>query len=77
MGVCVGVDVAKARLDWVLGPQGEVERCPNTPAGVRRLVKRLGQLDLDRVVQLLASTSATSPCWTAGPSMGSVRARNT
>lgn len=50
MAVCVGVDVAKAHLDWVVGSRGEVERCSNTPAGVRRLVKRLGRLDLDRVV---------------------------
>lgn len=50
MGACVGVDVAKAHLDWVLGSRGEVERCPNTPAGVRRLVKRLGRLHFDRVV---------------------------
>ena len=50
MGACVGVDVAKAHLDWVLGSRGEVERCPNTPAGVRRLVKRLGRLDFARVV---------------------------
>ena len=51
MGVCVGVDVAKAHLDWVLGSRGETERCPNTPAGVRRLVRRLcGSEGLDRVV---------------------------
>jgi len=50
MGVCAGVDVAKAHLDWVVGSRGETERCPNTPAGVRRLVKRLSRLDFDRVV---------------------------
>lgn len=44
MGVCIGVDVAKSHLDWALGPKGEVERVPNNPAGVRRLVKKLSQL---------------------------------
>ena len=50
MSECIGVDVAKEHLDWVLGPQGEVERIPNTPAAVRRLVKTLRGLDFDRVV---------------------------
>ena len=50
MGLCVGVDVAKSHLDWVLGSRGEVQRIPNTPAGVRRLVKQIGRLDFDRVV---------------------------
>lgn len=50
MGICVGVDVAKAHLDWALGPKGEAKRVPNTPAGVRRLVKQLGRLDFDCVV---------------------------
>ena len=50
MGVCVGVDVAKAHLDWVLGPDGDVERIENRPGAVRRLVRRLQKLDFDRVV---------------------------
>jgi len=50
MGRCVGVDVAKNHLDWVLGPDGEVERIENSPAAVRRLVRKLGQLDFDRVI---------------------------
>ena len=50
MGVCIGVDVAKKHLDWVLGPNGEVERIDNTAAAVRRLVRRLKRLDFDRVV---------------------------
>jgi len=49
MGVCIGVDVAKSHLDWALGPKGEVERVPNNPAGVRRLVKKLKQLEFDLV----------------------------
>jgi transposase len=50
MGVCIGVDVAKNHLDWVLGPKGEVERIDNSPAAVRRLVRRLRKLDFDRVI---------------------------
>lgn len=50
MADCVGVDVSKDHLDWTLGCGGEVRQVPNTPAGVRRLVRRLKGLDLDRVV---------------------------
>jgi transposase len=47
---CVGVDVAKAHLDWAFGQEGEVSRTSNSPAGVRRLVRKLKRLELDRVV---------------------------
>ena len=50
MAPCVGVDVSKDHLDWTLGSAGEVRQVPNTPAGVRRLVRKLGSLELDRVV---------------------------
>ncbi len=50
MSECIGVDVAKAHLDWVQGPHGEVERIPNTSAGVRRLIRWLEKLDFDRVI---------------------------
>lgn len=50
MAICVGVDVAKAHLDWVLGSAGEFSRAANTPAGVRRLVKQLCALSFNRVV---------------------------
>ncbi len=50
MGVFIGVDVAKQHLDWAAGEQGEVTRCPNTPAGVRRLVAKLGEFDLELIV---------------------------
>jgi transposase len=50
MGVCIGVDVAKAHLDWVLGSKGEVSRLPNSPAGVRRLVRVLSKCEVDRVI---------------------------
>jgi len=50
MNECIGVDVAKAHLDWVEGPHGEVERIPNTSAAVRRLIRKLRALDFDQIV---------------------------
>ncbi|NQU36276.1 MAG: transposase, partial [Actinobacteria bacterium] len=50
MGVCIGVDVAKKHLDWVLGPNGEVERIENSPTAVRRLVRKIRKLNFDRVI---------------------------
>jgi transposase len=50
MGVHVGVDVSKHRLDWAIGSEGTVEQVPNSPAGVRRLVSSLRKLDLAGVV---------------------------
>ena len=50
MGVCIGVDVAKKHLDWVLGPTGEVERIENTAVAVRRFLRKLQKLDFDRVI---------------------------
>jgi transposase len=47
---CVGVDVAKAHLDWALGHESEVVRVANSPAGVRRLVRQLRRLCFDRVI---------------------------
>jgi transposase len=50
MGVHVGVDVSKHHLDWAIGPEGKVERVPNSPAGVRRLVSGLRKLELASIV---------------------------
>jgi transposase len=50
MGECVGVDVSKQHLDWVLGSEGNVRRVPNTPAGVRRLVAGLLEGSAARIV---------------------------
>jgi transposase len=50
MGVCVGIDVSKQHLDWVLGAEGNVERSPNTRAGVRRLVARLRKVELASII---------------------------
>jgi len=50
MGDCVGVDVSKHHLDWALGGNGNVDRLPNTPAGVRCLVAAVRRLRVDRIV---------------------------
>ena len=38
---CVGVDVSKHQLDWVLGGNGSAQRVTNTAAGIRGLVTNL------------------------------------
>ena len=50
MGDCVGVDVSKHHLDWVLGGEGNVARVPNTRVGVRRLVAAVRRLEVDLIV---------------------------
>lgn len=50
MAGCAGIDVSKDHLDWTLDSGGKVRQVPNTPAGVRRLVRKLQSLELDRVV---------------------------
>lgn len=50
MGVCIGVDVAKKHLDWVLSPNGEVKRIENTSVAVRRFIRKLQKMDFDRVI---------------------------
>jgi len=50
MADCIGVDVSKHHLDWVVGGEGTVARLANTPAGVSRLVKRLQGKELERIV---------------------------
>jgi transposase len=50
MGVFVGVDVSKGQLDWAAGEDGEVDRVPNTTAGVRRLITKLGKLEVELIV---------------------------
>jgi transposase len=45
VGVFVGVDVSKQHLDWAGGAEGEVARVPNTPGGIRRLVRSLTKVD--------------------------------
>ena len=50
MGECVGIDVSKQHLDWVLGTEGATERVCNTPAGIRRLVSRLCEIELASII---------------------------
>ena len=50
MGDCVGVDVSKHHLDWVLGGEGNVARVSNTPVGIRQLVAKLRIPEVDLIV---------------------------
>ena len=50
MGLYVGVDVSKQRLEWASGCEGIVSSVPNTSAGARRLMAKLRRLDLSLVV---------------------------
>jgi len=50
MSVCIGIDVSKQHLDWVLGAEANAERTPNNAAGVRRLVARLTQIELASII---------------------------
>ena len=45
----VGVDVAKGSLDVAFGPQGMVQRLPNTLAGITRLRKKLAAHPLELI----------------------------
>lgn len=46
----IGIDVSKAMLDVAVDGHTGVQRYPNTAAGIRRLVRRLGKLAEVRVV---------------------------
>ena len=46
----IGIDVCKAMLDVAIHGQPGLERYSNTPAGIRRLLRRLGKLADVRVV---------------------------
>jgi transposase len=50
MNVCVGIDVSKQHLDWVLGAEGKVERRANSAAGVRHLVASLRKLEFSSII---------------------------
>ncbi len=50
MHVFAGIDVSKEHLDLALTEDGDVERLPNTPKGIRTIVKRLRTQTLQRVV---------------------------
>lgn len=46
----IGIDVSKAMLDVAVYGRAGLQRYPNTPVGIRRLVKALGKLTEVRVV---------------------------
>lgn len=46
----IGIDVSKAMLDVAIHGQPGLQRYPNTPAGIRRLLRLLGKLVDARVV---------------------------
>jgi transposase len=50
MNVCVGIDVSKQHLDWVLGAEGKVGRRANSAAGVRHLVASLRKLEFSTII---------------------------
>lgn len=50
MGVFVGVDVSKGRLDWAIGEEGEIDHVANTSAGIRKLLARWIKLDIELIV---------------------------
>jgi transposase len=49
MDLFAGIDVSKDFLDLALGEDGDVERIPNSPMGVRSVVERLNTPALQRV----------------------------
>lgn len=49
MHLFAGIDVSKDYLDLALSEDGDVERLPNGPKGVRAVVERLRTLALHRV----------------------------
>ncbi len=50
MTVCIGIDVAKASLEWVAGPEGEIQHARNEPRPLAGLVHRLVSLAPERIV---------------------------
>ena len=50
MGVFVGIDVSKQQMDWVLGAEGNVERNPNSSAGIRWLVTKLKKVEVTSII---------------------------
>ena len=55
-GVWIGIDVSMPRLDYCCGSAGTPAHVPNTPAGYRRLLRRLRPLEIAGIV--LESTGA-------------------
>jgi transposase len=50
MGVSVGIDVSKRNLDSAQGSDASPARCPNTKAGIQKLIKKLHEQKVDRII---------------------------
>jgi transposase len=50
MSACVRVEVSKEHLDWVAGAEGNAASVAHILAGVRRLVKNLGKVEVDSII---------------------------
>ncbi len=50
MAACVGIDVAKQTLEWSGGSEGRVQHARNEPRPIAQLVRRLVELDPERIV---------------------------
>ncbi len=50
MAVSVGIDVSKHTLEWTCGPDEKIQHTRNEPRPIASLVRRMGQLDPERIV---------------------------
>ncbi len=50
MAACVGIDVAKQTLEWSGGSEGKIQHARNEPRPIAQLVRRLVELDPERIV---------------------------
>jgi transposase len=57
----IGIDVAKAQLEFTCRPSGETGTVPNHDQGTQALVERLPTPELTLIV--LEATGATRPRW--------------
>ncbi len=48
--VNIGIDVAKAFLDWAEGPKSKIERVPNQRRSIAALVRKLRRLEIHRII---------------------------
>jgi len=50
MTVCIGIDVSKHALEWSVGAEGRIQHTRNEPRPIAQLVRRLAELDAERIV---------------------------
>jgi transposase len=50
MIVCIGIDVSKHALEWSVGSEGRIQHTRNEPRPIAQLVRRLAELDAERIV---------------------------